>query len=185
MVTAAKNEETKSWSERTIIAALAQLRASATESLASPTLEPHDAPLIRAALADLDAYSEPLHAVLRGVDPKAGGAFDLLRPVLFAAVIIGSRRPPPFASVEAGRRIQAHHARAEKRERDLERNRALIDAIQAHVSANKLVLAASEKFAESIRASVRELLKRVPDGADWPSTSTIKGAIRQIKKDKA
>ena len=176
------NEETKSWSERALIEALTQLRASAADSLASPTLEPNDAPLIRAALADLDAYSEPLLAVLRSIDLKTGGAFDLLRPVLFAAVIIGSRRPPPFASVEAGQRIQADYARAEKRERDEERKRELIKAIKAYVAEKNLVLAASEKFAESIRAGVRERLIPAPDGEDWPSASTIKGAIRQIKR---
>jgi hypothetical protein len=117
--------------------------------------------------------------------PKRGGAFDLLRPVLFAAVIIGSRRPPPFASVEAGRRIQTDYARAEKSGKDAGRRRALIDAIQAHAAAENLVLSTSEKFADSIRASVRERLKIAPDGGDWPSASTIKGAIRQIKKDKA
>ena len=184
-MTAAKNEETKSWSERAIIAALEQLRASATESLASPTLEPHDAPLLRAALADLGAYSEPLLAILRSIDAKAGGAFDLLRPVLFAAVIIGSRRPPPFASVEAGQRIRAVHARAEKKGKDAGRRKALIGTIQTHAAAENLVLSTSEKFAESIRASVRERLKLAPDDGDWPSASTIKGAIRQIKKDKA
>jgi hypothetical protein len=184
-MTAAKSEEAKSWSERAIIAALEQLHASAAESLASPTLEPNDAPLIRAALADLDAYAAPLLAVLRSIDPKAGGAFDLLRPVLFAAVIIGSRRPPPFASVEAGKRIQADYARAEKSGKDAGRRRALIDAIQAHAAAENLVLSTSEKFAESIRASVRERLKLAPDDGEWPSASTIKGAIRQIKKDKA
>ena len=114
--------------------------------------------MIRAALADLDAYPEPLLAVLTSIDPKADGAFDLLRPVLFAAVIIGSRRPPPFASGEAGRRIQADHARAEKSGKDAERRKALIGAIQAHAAAEKLVLSTSEKFAESIRAGVRERL---------------------------
>ena len=152
--------------------------------LASPTLEPNDDPLIRAALADLDAYSEPLLAVLRSVDPKTGGALDLLRPVLFAAVIIGSRRPPPFASVEAGQRIQADYARAEKRERDEERKRELIKAIKAYVAEKNLVLAASEKFAELICAGVRERLKLAPYGEGWPSASTIKGAIRQIKRQR-
>ena len=183
-MTAETNEETKSWSERTIIGALEELRTSAANSLTSPTLEPKDAPLIRAALADLDAYSEPLLAVLRSLDPKTGGALDLLRPVLFAAVIIGSRRPPPFASVEAGQKIQADYARAKKRERDEERKRELIKAIKACVAEKNLVLAASEEFAELIRAGVRERLKLAPDGGDWPSASTIKGAIRQIKKDK-
>jgi hypothetical protein len=88
------NEEEKSWSERELLRALEQLRASAAESLASPTLSPNDAPLIRVALADLDGYADQLLAVLRSIDEGGGGVFDLLRPVLVAAVIIGSGIPP-------------------------------------------------------------------------------------------
>jgi hypothetical protein len=50
---------------------------------------PNDTLLIRGALADLDAYADPLLAVLRSVDDGAGGVFDLLRSVLCAAVSRG------------------------------------------------------------------------------------------------
>jgi hypothetical protein len=85
----------------------------------------------------------------------------------------------------------AEKMRTRKKERDAERAAKLIEAINA-LQPNKNCLATSQKYAEKIRPCVIEQLKLLdeetrdrlkidPERNGWPSASTIKNAIREIK----
>jgi hypothetical protein len=86
---------------------------------------------------------------------------------------------------------QAATARRAKEKQDVECAEALKEAITAYAKEHSLILAVSAKCAESIRLgvcdrlsvcqkqSVRDKLK-----SGWPSSSTIKDAISELKKDK-
>jgi hypothetical protein len=74
--------------------------------------------------------------------------------------------------------------RARKSEVDDERAVKLIEAIEAEATLLRRALAISREFADLIRPGVRWRLNLDPEGKDWPSVTTIKNAIREIKKAK-
>jgi hypothetical protein len=76
---------------------------------------------------------------------------------------------------------QAYIARAGRNRKVAKRHKDLISFIEVEAKSLNLALSKGLKFAQLIRPGVRTRLGLEPDGDGWPSPSTIKGVVTELK----
>ena len=166
------------------LAKLETLVKTALDSRIVPSKEKTDLMIsIKRIRNSLDWLRRYVIAPTVGNNPKsAAHIYEHLCLILSSAVIVGSSATVSYAAENFAHGKQAETARAAAALRRARLNSA-INAVLANTDPGKVRV--SEKFARQIRSLVLDQLGIAPnkEGSGWPSVSTIKVALRELKQD--
>jgi len=177
-----KSKESVDGNLQSLTIAINGLKNIANGSIATEKTAADDKTTLKDAIDKLDFNLTLLEGWLPN-DSERGGFFRVISAMLFAAFDIGTSAAYTKSIRHYILSHQANTARAAQTEGTAERKAKLSEAVRCAACDTNAKIAVSEKFARMIQPGVRSRLGLPKEGKGYPSVSTIKATLRELKNN--
>jgi len=176
-----KSKESVDFNLQSLTIAINELKNIANGAIAAEKTVADDKTTLKDAIDTLDFNVTLLEGWLP-TDSERGGFFRVISAMLIAAFDIGTSAAYTISTINYMLTGQANLARAAQTEQTAERKAKLSEAVRGAACDVNAKFAVSDNFAGMIRPGVRSRLGLPKEGKGYPSVSTIKNTLRELKK---